>query len=137
MAMAMSPTRKRGKSQPRPEDPVAPGGFCDYCEEDSCICPADIKKKLHGKEQAFFPAADGTQKPWLRACVDEHGEKLLGCWLCMTFLGKDGVDGVSRNCAIHKGKMKITKNISVDTLKGHLGHTEKLRANLSLSCQAV
>jgi len=103
-------------------------GKCKICEENACICTCEIKN-LFNHEEAFYTTATGEKEPWVRV-IQKEQRLFMGCYLCLTFLGNGGVKSAPGNCQIHHGRMLVTKKISLDTLKGHLGY-EPDRASLN------
>jgi len=123
-----SPQRKRRKSEPGPYDPPPAShallkddeGKCKICDTEECICSKEVKN-LFVHQEAFYDTASGRKEPWV--CVLGDAQKsFLGCTLCMKYLGNNGVKGAPGNSKIHHGKMNVTKSISIDTLKGHIGY---------------
>ena len=112
---------------------------CDgtVCGKDVCICP-DCIRGLAKREEAQYIRHDDKKETFLRVSCNDMGEKFLGCILCQTYLGKDGVAASTGKARMAIGEMKITDSISMDTVKSHIGKDAKKRTErLSDHCRAV
>ena len=130
----ISPKRRRKKTTPDATDPLPPNipPQLVHPVERTCIICGDspCNERLHtlaNHDEAWFPfpfdeeSGSEVKKCWLR-CVKRGGKEFLGCWPCMTHLGKNSVKAASGNVKVHKGNMPITDKLSLDTLIGHLGY---------------
>jgi hypothetical protein len=115
-----------GTNAPTAEKKEGKHGACGgiVCSKEPCACPKELRALIN-RDEAKYTKHDGETETFLRMTIDEGGKKFLGCVLCQTHLGKDGIPGAKGNAKMHKGQMLITKSISIDTVNSHVGKEDK------------